>query len=200
MTKPILSTAVLAVTLFFGFSSTSQAEITSTIGLFDEAPNFSGNYPTALTNLGNFSFTIPTGFAIGKVTISGTFGNNDVPGTTNVTADSDYYIDGTAIQVAACDTPNIASTGTPTLACDAGSQSGNPTAWSYTLTSGQVATINSLLASGSLDFNVIQNYYGSVETGPITLDISPVATPEPATISIMALGLAGLSLLRRRKI
>jgi hypothetical protein len=196
MTKPILSTAVLTTALLFVCTPSSQAgDITSTIGVFDQPADFSGNYPLSLVNLGNFTFSIPSNFTVGSVTISGTFGNNDVPGTTNVTADSTYYVDGSTIQVASCNSPDPSN---PSLPCDAGGLNDQPTPWTYMLTEPQIASIQSQLAAGSLDFNVVQNYYGAVETGPITLDIAPA--PEPATFSFITLGLAGLALLRRRKI
>ena len=193
---PIFSAAVLATVIFFSVAPSSKAaDITSTIGLFDEAPNFSGSYPTSLTNLGDFTFSLPAGFVVGSVTISGTFGNEDVPGSTNVTADSDYYVNGVSIEVAACDSPNVATNGV-SLACDAGNNNDTPTPWSYVLTTAQLAAIGPVLATGSLDFNVIQNYYGAVETGPITLDIAP--TPEPASIALISLGMTGIALLRLR--
>ena len=111
--------------------------------MFDEVADFSGNYPLGPTNLGNFSFSVPNGFVISSATISGTFGNEDVPGTTNVTADSDYYVDGIAIEVATCDTPNIQNTFTPALACDAGNSNDTPTAWSYTFTPADLTTLAS---------------------------------------------------------
>jgi hypothetical protein len=199
MTKRILSAAALATALFFTFAPSSRAgDITSTIGLFDETPDFSGNYPLPAVNLGDFTFSLPNGFIVAGATISGTFGNNDVPGTTNITADSDYFVDGTGIEVATCDTPNIASTFTPTLACDSGSMTGAPTPWSYTFTAAQLTILAPLFAAGSVDFNVVQNFYGAVETGPITLDIAPA--PEPATIFVVSLGIAGIALLRRRTV
>lgn len=201
MIKRALLTLMIATAFGLGFTGSAKADIIDTIGLFDEAPDFSGNYPLGPANLGDFTFSIPTGFVISSATISGTFGNEDVPGTTNVTVDSDYYVDGVAIEVATCDTPNILSTGTPTLACDAGNSTDTPTPWSYTFTNTDLTTLKSDLAAGSLDFNVIQNYYGAVETGAITLDIAGTSpTPEPGTIFIASLGLAGVALLRRRRI
>lgn len=110
LAKRILSIAALMVVTLLSLASSSRAnQIVSTIGGFDEPADFSGNYPSSVENLGAFTFSIPTGFVIGSVTISGTFGNNDVPGTTNVTADSDYYVagttGGTTVEVATCDTP-----------------------------------------------------------------------------------------------
>lgn len=201
MTRNALLTFILASALGLGFTASAKADIISTIGDFDEPADFSGNYPLGPTNLGDFTFSLPTGFVITSATISGTFGNEDVPGTTNVTADSDYYVDGTAIKVATCDTPNITSTFTPALACDAGNSTDTPTPWTYTFTSANLSTLTTDLAAGTLDFNVIQNFYGAVETGVITLDIAGTsAAPEPGTIFIASLGLAGLALLRRRKV
>lgn len=199
MIKQTIATAALASALLFSFATPSRAgDIISTIGPFDEEPgDYSGDYPLPAANLGDFTFSLPANFVVGSATISGTFGNGDIPGTTNVTADSDYFVDGTAIEVATCDTPNILTTGTPTLSCDAGSSTGDPTPWVYQFTASDLGTLAPEFAAGTLDFNVVQNYYGAVETGTITLDISP--TPEPATFSAIALGLAGLSLLRRRK-
>ena len=199
MTRNALLTFILASVLGLGLTASAKADIIGAIGDFDETPDISGNYPLGPTNLGTFSFSIPNGFVIGSATISGTFGNEDVPGTTNITADSDYYVDGTAIQVATCDTPNILSTGIPTLACDAGNVTLTPTSWSYTFTAADLTTLAASFAGGTLDFNVVQNYYGAVQTGVITLDIAG-ATPEPGTISIISLGLAGVALLRRRKV
>jgi hypothetical protein len=193
MNVRILSTTLLAAAFSFCLVTPSWADISSTIGVFDEPANFSGPFPTAIANLGNFTFSLPAGFVVAGATISGTFGNNDVPGLTNVTADSDYYVDGNAIEVAACDSPDPSGLGL-SLPCDSGSVSGAPTPWSYTFTGAQLTTLSSAFAAGSLDFNVIQNYYGAVETGPITLDIVP--TPEPAPISFVLLGLPAIALLR----
>lgn len=198
MLKRALLTFTIAMAFGLGLTSSAKADIIATIGPFDEAPDFSGSYPLAPVNLGTFTFSIPLAFKIGAVTISGSFGDEDVPGTTEITADSDYYVDGTAVDVASCDSPNVATLGL-SLACDGGNNpTDTPTPWSYTFTAADLSAISGNLAGGSLDFNVIQNYYGAVNAGTVTLDIA--STPEPGTICIVSLGLAGIALLRRRKI
>jgi hypothetical protein len=185
----VLSFSILA-------PSSRAGTIVSTIGPFDEPPDFSGNYPLAMENLGTFSFS-PVNFTVATVTISGYFGNEDVPGTTNVTADSDYFVDGTSIEVASCDSPSVSTQGY-SLPCDAGNSTDTPTPWSDTLSTAQIASLSSAFAAGSLDFNVIQNYYGAIETGPITLQIA--SAPEPGTFYIISLGLLGIGLARRRRL
>jgi hypothetical protein len=204
MIKRALLTLIIATAFGLGLTSSAKADVIATIGPFDEAPDFSGVYPLAEVNLGTFSFSIPLGFVISSATISGTFGDEDVPGTTEITADSDYYVDGTAVHVASCDSPNVVTLGL-SLACDGGNNPADtPTPWSYTFTAANLSAISGNLASGSLDFNEIQNYYGAVNAGTVTLDIAgavaTATTPEPGTICIVSLGLAGIALLRRRKV
>jgi len=91
----------------------------------------------------------------------------DVPGTTEITADSDYYVDGTAVDVASCDSPNVATLGL-SLACDGGTHpTDTPRPGLYTFTAADLSAISGNLAGGSLDFNVIQNYYGAVNAGQL---------------------------------
>jgi hypothetical protein len=175
--------AVILATLIIGFAPQAKADITSTIGEFDQPFSF----VPGTTTLGDFTFTIPSGLSVGAATISGTFGNNDVPGVTNVTALSDYFVGNGAVEVAMCD--NF------TDPCSAGSVSGAPQPWSYTFTPADLSIRAPAFATGSLDLSVTQNFLGAVETGPITLDIQ--ATPEPASYFLLcALCLAGLGLRR----
>ena len=193
MFKPTPTALIFAVALALGATTAAKAgviDVTSTIGEFDEAPNIFGPLP-ATTTLGNFTFSIPDPAQnlsqISGATISGTFGNTDVPGTTNVTALSDYFVNGGTMEVAACD-----SFSDP---CAAGSESGAPVAWTYTFTQSDLSALATAFQNGSLDFSVTQNNLGAVETGPITLDIQ--VAPEPATIFVFSLGLAGIALPRR---
>ena len=184
MLKPTFPAAIFAIVLLT-LSVPAKADIVSTIGGFDEPFTF---IVPATTTLGDFTFTIPSGLTVGAATISGTFGNNDVPGTTNVTALSDYFVDNGNIEVAMCDSF--------TDPRSAGTMRGAPEPWSHTFTPAELSILAPAFASGSLDFSVTQESLGAVQTGPITLDMQ--ATPEPASyFSLCALCLAGLTLRRR---
>jgi hypothetical protein len=177
--------AVILATALLGVAASAKADVSSTIGDFDQP--FTFNTPAA-TTLGQFTFTIPNGLTVVGATISGTFGNNDVPGFTNVTALSDYFVANGAIQVAGCDSL--------TDPCTAGTVSGAPDPWSYTFTQSDLTTLAPYFAAGSLDFSVTQNFVGAVQTGPITLDMH--VAPEPTSFFFTsALCLAGVALRRR---
>ncbi len=166
-----------------------KADIIATIGNYDGTPvvDFDpADYPLTPVLIGDFSFTIPTGESVIGGTISGTFGNDDVPDTTESTAPSDYYIDNNTIEVASCDDSLTGA------ACDTSSA---PTSWSYTLTASDLSNLSAELASGSIDFTASQNFFGAVNTGTTTLDL--VLTPEPSMIFLLCGGLAGIALLRR---
>jgi hypothetical protein len=174
--------------LAFGLAVPAQADVLATIGAYNGSPDFDfnlGDYPLAPVTIGVFSFTIPAGFSAVGGTISGFFGNNDVSPTT---APSDYYVDNGTIEVASCDDSLSFSAD-----CDTGS---SPTAWSYTFTASDLATLASELASGNIDFTVVQNFAVSVQTGPTTLDLQ-IATPEPATIFLLGGSLLAIALFRR---
>lgn len=201
MTKQIYSTTAAVAILVFCLGVPSRAGvITSTILATSQTADFSGNYPlpsTGSTNIGDFTFAIPNGDMVLGATISGSFGNNFSSGITTITADSNYFVDGTAIEVATCDSPNVATNGL-SLACDGGISITSPTTWTYTFTAANLATLAPLFAAGSVDFNYVQNYYGQVNTGNTTLSIT--ITPEPATSIAITLGVAGIAVLRRRKV
>lgn len=175
--------AVILVTALLGLTAPARADISSTIGEFDESP-----FLITPATLGVFTFTIPAGETVGGGTISGTFGNTDVPGLTNVTALSDYFVANDAIKVAGCDSF--------TDPCIAGTADGAPDPWSYTFTQNDLTTLAPYFTAGSLDFSVTQNSFGAIQTGPITLDLQ--VTPEPASFFFTcALCLAGIALRRR---
>jgi hypothetical protein len=177
--------AIIFATALLGLATPARADISSTIGEFGEPFTF---ITPATTTLGDFTFTIANGLRVVSATISGTFGNNDVPGLTNVTALSDYYVANGTIQVAACD-----SFSDP---CTAGTVSGAPEPWSYTFSQNDLTALAPEFAAGSLDFSVTQNFLGAVQTGPITLDMQ--VAPEPASYFFTSvLCLAGIALRRR---
>lgn len=177
--------AVIFATALLSLTAPAKADISVTIGDFDESP-----FPlfTPVT-LGVFTFTIPAGGTVSGGTISGTFGNTDVAGLTNTTTLSDYFVANGAIKVAGCDSF--------TDPCIAGTASGAPDPWSYTFSQNDLTTLTPYFAAGSLDFSVTQNFFGAVQTGPITLDLQ--VTPEPSSyVFTCALCLAGIVVLRRR--
>ncbi len=184
------------VSLFLFAFAANAGVVSSSIASTDGTFTFST--PETIV-IGSFSFTSTPSALISSATISGSFGNTDVPGTTNVTADSDYYVDtsstldANAIEVAACDDPTPF---TPTLPCDAGTQSGAPQTWSYTFTAGNLATLASGFGSGKLYFIAVQNDVGAVNTG--LTELTATTVPEPSTWLFMGSGLAALVLLRRR--
>lgn len=189
MFKLTTATAIFSMALVLGLAAPMKADIIATIGNYDGTPvvDFDpADYPLTPVLIGDFSFTIPTGESVIGGTISGTFGNDDVPDTTESTAPSDYYIDNNTIEVASCDDSLTGA------ACDTSSA---PTSWSYTLTASDLSNLSAELASGSIDFTASQNFFGAVNTGTTTLDL--VLTPEPSMIFLLCGGLAGIALLRR---
>jgi hypothetical protein len=181
---------LLTAALVLGFSPLANADVLSTIPTYDGTATF-GPFPSSIS-IGNFSFAIPAGQMVTGGTISGTFGNNDVAGTTMVSAPADLFIAGGSIEVAACD--DALSYGAP---CDTGS---SPTSWSYTLTHSNIASLAADFASGSIDLSAVQNGVFAVNTGSVTLDLKTaplVATPEPDSFWLLGIGSMGLALVKR---
>jgi hypothetical protein len=175
--------AVLSTVCVLSFSAPTQAAvISSTVpeynGAFEDP---SLTYPLPSVLIGTFSYTIPAGDHITGAIISGAFGNLD---QANTTALSDYFVG--SVEVAACD-----STSDPCFSADINDP---PTAWTYTFTASQLAA----LAAGSANFSVVQTGPFSVQTGVTELDltVATAAIPEPAGIFLLAVGLAGIALLR----
>ena len=163
----------------------ARAGIIATLPNYDGPAGF-GPFPAALS-IGDFTFTIPAGVQITGIAISGTFGNGDLPGTTDTSAPADLFVDGGTIEIAACD-----DSLTFAAPCDAGS---SPTAWSYTFTHSDLTNLASELSGGSVDLSALQNDVFAVNLGSLTLSIQ--TTPEPGSIFLFAGGVAGLALLRR---
>ena len=191
-----LNAALLFVCALAANAGTLTSSIDSTDG------SFSFSTPETIL-IGSFSFSPTVVSGISSASVTGSFGNTDIPGLTNVTADSDYYVDtssvldANAVEVASCDDPTPFS---PTLPCDAGTQSGAPESWSYSFTNSDLATLASGFAVGQLYFIAVQNDPGAINTGVTTLSLlTPTAVPEPASWFIAGGGLLGILLLRRRQ-
>lgn len=172
------------------FDSSNQAappDTTDYEGIFYDGVD---TFPPPGISIGTFHFTIPTGESVTGATISGTFGDVNIP----VTALTDLYVlDGT-IEVGECD---LGSGGTYPP-CAAGTDDGSLVPWSYTFSATDLSNLAADFSDGSIDFTAIQiSPFGAVVVGDPTLDIQ--VTPEPASIFTLAGGLLAFVALRRRK-
>lgn len=170
-------------------SGTARADIVATLN-FDpsnqaappDTTDYEGNFfdgtsaPYDIT-VGTFTWTIPVGESILGATISGTFGDVNLPGS----ALTDLFVDGT-ISVGKCDDPSAL--------CATNQDPGSLVSWSQTLTASE-------LSGGSLTLTAVQNSLGQTVVGDPMLDIQ--VTPEPALIFPLTGGLLAIAFLRRRK-
>ena len=179
---------VIAVSPTFGASNqTAPPDTTDYEGIFYDGVT---TFPPSSISIGTFNFTIPTGEIVLGATISGTFGDVNVP----VTALTDLFVDGGTIEVGECDL-NPDSSYPP---CAAGTADGSLVPWSYTFSSTDLANLGTDFSGGSIDFTAVQNSpFGAVVVGDPTLDLQ--VSPEPASIFTLAGGLLAFAALRRRK-
>ncbi len=178
--RKIYPTLIFASALVLGISPRAHADVVATLPNYDGTASF-GPFPSSIS-IGDFTFSIPAGEQVYGATISGTFGNDDDPGTTDVSAPADLYVDGGAIEVAACD-----DSLTYSEPCDAGS---THTSWSNTFTSGDLSTLSTAFTSGTLDLSAEQNGVFTVNAGSLTLDL--MVTPEPNSLWLLGTGLIAL--------
>jgi hypothetical protein len=209
MTRQTIAAAFfsIAATLLVT-SSAHGGSITQSLPSYDSPTgyDYATTFPTPgdSTTIGTFTFTIPAGFSVAGITISGTFGNGDVPNT----ALSDYYLgfagDETAVEVAACD--SISDN------CYSGQE--GPYSWTATLTPAEIADLEPGLIAGSLDFTytwdssppaiAISDFFSPtgyddqyVYAGAATIDIT--TAPEPASVLLCFGGLAALLIMERTR-
>jgi hypothetical protein len=204
MTKQTIAAVFFTIVASLGLAVTAQAGdivVGPTFGASNQtAPPDTTDYegifydgtetlPSSVS-IGTFNFTIPTGLDVMGATISGTFGDVNLP----VTALTDLFVLGGTIEVGACDL-NLDSTYPP---CAAGTADGPLVPWSHTFTSADLNSLAGDFAAGAIDFSAVQNsVFGAVVVGAPVLDIQ--ITPEPASILTLTGGLLAFVALRRRK-
>lgn len=170
------------------FDSSDQALLDTPPDTTDYEGNFYdfiSTFPPDPITIGTFDFTIPTGKYVTGATISGTFGDQNIP----VTALTDLFVLNGTIQVAACDSV--------TDPCAAGTIDGSLVSWSYTFTASDLNNLAADFAAGSIDFTAVQNSFGAVIVGTPSLDLQ--VAPEPASIFTLAGVLLAFATWRRRK-
>jgi hypothetical protein len=205
MTRQTIAAAFVSIAAPLIVTSSAHGGVIQTLASYDSSTgyDYDTTFPTPgqSTTIGTYTFAIPAGANVTGITISGTFGNGDVPNT----ALSDYYLgfsgDETAVEVAACD--SILNN------CYSGQE--GPYFWTATLTPAEIADLVPALTAGSLNFTYtwdssppaepIPDLFSStgyddqyVYAGAATIDIS--YTPEPATLLLCLSGLTIVVALR----
>lgn len=156
------------------FSATNQSVDGTT---YYNAP-YSGALPAAPVSVGEFDFTVPSGFVVSGATISGNFGSDAL---SSGTAAVDLFVN--AVQVASCDS-----------VCAAATQSADM-AWSFTFTAAELGA----LANGSIVLDAVQQGVSQIVLDPTSVSLTLAAVPEPAGLPMTLMGLPLIVLgLRRR--
>lgn len=139
--------------------------------------NFDGGpvFPSAVQNMGTFSFVIPVGETIVSAALDGTFGNSVVGSSAPHRVFADGSLVATCLETDPCFTSIVP--------------------WSFNFLS-----FTDLL-DGSLTLTTIQDGDFVIREGEVTLTIETqaAAVPEPGMLTLLGLGLAGLGIAMRRK-
>jgi hypothetical protein len=174
----------LGVVFAWSISTPAFAGIlTSTLPDFDY---IGATFPSAPQNVGTFSYSIPTGEIISAATISGTWGNSNV----DTSAPNRLFVEG--IEVAFCDSSG--STGTGALPCD----SNYSIDWSFDFAPVDFVRFDDGLAP----MTAIQDAWYAIRLSNLQLSITTAssAVPEPSTLALMVIGLAGVGFAQKRKL
>lgn len=176
--KTVFPLLLLIVLGAVSASATYADNITVTLPDFNGPFTVGGTFPRPAANVGTFNFTLPPGFQIGSVTLSGTFGNA-VNGTT---APMTLFLDG--VQMGQC---------APAAPCTGAFGTTGPTPFSFDLSGASF----SVLLDGSATLSFAQLGPGTARLGNLTLTIREI--PEPATMLLLGSGVAGLAAFLRKR-
>jgi hypothetical protein len=193
--RPLRSIAALAAATAFAAGSAAAAT-TGTINtgaLFSPSNqsvdgttyfNAPTNGPFSLVTVGEFDFSAPAGQMVSGGAISGNFGSNALA---SGTAQVNLYADG--LFVATCN-----------AACELASNS-NDVAWSYTLTSANIAALagNANWQSGKIVLTALQLDPSQVVLDPTSVNLTTTPVPLPAAAWLLGSALAPLFGMGRRK-